>query len=472
MDFKDADLRSVLKIFSQQADLNFIADSAIADMEITLYFDNVPVEEALDQILYANNLMYELQPGSNIFVVKKMDKPLKELITRVFPLKHATVSNSKLIKNLKDQEDSDEGSSSESSSSTSSTSGDDEDEDEEGIKGILLAVKSVLTESGIVIQDARTNSLIVTDIPSQFPTIEKTIARLDISVPQVLIEVEMLDVSKSTGELLGVKIGNTPLQFTGGSRGVLYPWDQNKVLQKGYFEFSEDSPQYTMGTIDATGLTAALQFLKTITDTKNLANPKILTLNNQTAEIQISTNEAIGIITSTGGSEGVVTQNIEAERVQTGIFLSVTPQANLETGEITMAIFPRVIEARAGATFDGKTFKDPEERGTKSVMRVKDGETIYLGGLKKTNNTETITKVPFLGDLPFIGRAFRHKDSSEVERELVIFITPRIMSDQNCLSAKPIHSETKFKREQNYPVTKNREVERALLVTEQQRRKK
>ncbi|MDD3374979.1 MAG: secretin N-terminal domain-containing protein, partial [Candidatus Omnitrophica bacterium] len=384
-----------------------------------------------------------------------------------FPLKNATVSNSKMVKNLKDQtEDSEDTSSSDSSSSSSSDGGGDEDED--GIKGILLAVKSILTKSGSVIQDARTNSLIVTDIPSQFPVIEKTIAKLDLPVPQILIEIEMLDISKTTGELIGVKIGDSPLSFSGGQRSHLYPWDQNKLLRKGY----EFETEYTSGTIDASGLTAVLQFLKTITDTKNLANPKILTLNNQTAEIQISTNEAIGVVTSTGGSEGVVTQNVEAERVQTGIFLSVTPQANLETGEITMAVFPRVIEARRGETYDGIAFRDPEERGTKSVMRVKDGETIYLGGLKKTDGAKTITKVPFLGDLPFIGQAFRHKDNSEEERELVIFITPRIVSDKNYLSQRANQKNINFKREQNYPITKTREMEKALFVAEQQRRKK
>ncbi len=456
MDFKDADLRTVLKIFSQQSGMNFISSSNIEDMRITLYFNNVPVEEALDQILNANNLMYELKAGSDIFVVKRMDKPLIELITRVFPLKHATVSNSEMIKNIKAQTEED----------SDSEESESEDDEESGGTGILSAIEGVLTTSGTAIEDARTNSLIVTDIPSQFPVIEKTIASLDVPMPQILIEIEMLDISKTTGEDIGVKFGQTPLALTGGTKQTLYPFDQNEILRKERFSFGSD--RYAAGTIDATGLTMVLEFLKSQTDTKTLANPSILTLNNQTAEIQIATDEAIGIVTSTGGAEGVVTQNVEAERADTGIFLSVTPQVNLETREITMAVFPRVIEARQGETFGGITFRDPEQRGTKSIMRVKNGETIYLGGLKKTNHAEIITKVPFLGDIPFFGNAFKHKKLSDENRELLMFITPKIVSDENYRIPTGRKKIKPLRREQTYPVTKLQEIERALLITEHQ----
>ncbi len=411
--------------------------------------------------------MYEMQPGSDIFVIKKINRPIREVITRVYTLKHATVSNAEMLKTLEEGGGDSSSESEDSGSAMPSSSG--EEGEESASEGILSAIQSIISQFGNALEDPRTNSIIVTDVPSQFPVIDKTIAKLDVPVPQILIEVEMLDISKNTADLLGVKMGSTLLSFSGAQRGTLYPWDQNKILNSQKWSFPEGE-EYTAGTIDATGLTATLQFLKTITDTKNLANPKILTLNNQTATIEISTNEAIGVVTSTGGSEGIVTQNVEAERVQTGVFLRVTPQANVETGEITMAIIPKVIEARAGGSFGGQTFKDPEERGTKSILRVKNGETIYLGGLKKIDNQKTITKVPVLGDLPFIGGAFRHTDSSEEERELIIFITPRIIPDQYQLSQNIITPD-QTKREQNYPVSKLKQIERALLITEQQQKR-
>ena len=96
--------------------------------------------------------------------------------------------------------------------------------------GIAAAVKVMLTPDGKIVEDSRTNSLIVTDIPSQFPAIEQTITRLDIRIPQILIEVEMLDISKSTADLLGAKFGDTPFTFTGGERDTIYPFDRNKAM--------------------------------------------------------------------------------------------------------------------------------------------------------------------------------------------------------------------------------------------------
>ena len=447
MDFKKAQLNDVLKIFSQQSGLNFIAAQDVTSKEVTLYLDKVPVEEALERILSANNLTYEIQPGSDIFLVKPVKKPALDLITRVYPLQYATVSSSKLLQTI----------SIEGGSSSSGSTG----------NGIIPALKAVISESGKIIEDPRTNSLVITDIPSQFPLIEQTIARLDVPVPQILIEVEMLDISKTTGDQIGIKYGSTPLTFRGGQRDHLYPWNQNEILQAKRFEFTATN-EFRVGTIDASGLQATLQFIRSQSDTKNLARPRILTLNNETAEIKIATNEAIGLSQNTTSSAANSTAISGAERVKTGVFLNVTPQANLETGEITIAIAPRVIQARTGATFGTQTFKDPEERGTKSILIVKSGETIILGGLLRTDTENTVVKITILGDIPFIGGAFRHRDKSNKDRELIIFITPHIVSPSTLaatnLPAAPSYES--LTREQDIPETRLNEIEKALTVFE------
>ena len=442
LDFTDANLNDVLKIFSQQSGLNFIAATDVASKKVNLYLNEVPVEEALERILSANNLTYELKPGSNIFVVNELKVSGKNLITRVYPLKFATVPSSKLNKTL-----------------STETGGVAENVDP-GSMGILGAISSMLTENGSVIEDTRTNSLIVSDILSQFPIIEQTIARLDVRVPQILIEAEMLDISKNTADQLGAKFGNTPMTFTGGERDHVYPWNQNQLLNKGYtFEEAE----YRVGTISFAGLAVTLQFLRTMTDTKHLARPRILTLNNDTAEISISTDEAIGLASSTTASEGTSTSVAEAERVQTGVFLKVTPQANIHTREITMAIEPKVIQAKQGGTFgsggDEQSFKDPEQRGSKSILRVRDGDTIVLGGLLRTNMDEIRTNVPVLGNIPLLGSAFRHKDKSESQRELIIFITPHIIMDD---TTRVVSSNQNVVREQSVPAQRRQTIEKEL----------
>jgi type II secretory pathway component GspD/PulD (secretin) len=444
MDLKDASLIDVLKIFSKQSGKNFIAGEGAVGKKITLFIENISVEEALEKILEANDLTYEMKEGSDIFVVKPIAKTEDTLMTWVFPLVHATVPSSKLNSTIELK----------AGASSSGSPG-----------GIVAAVKGVMSKAGVLVEDARTNSLIITDKPERFTIIKETIAKLDVQVPQILIEVEMLDVSKGTTDKMGLKLGSESasfLTFEGASKETYLPFNQSQLLRK---LDGPDQPQYEVGTISASGMTAALDFIRSQRDTKNLARPRILTLNNETAEIKISTDEAIGITKSTDTAASSAPETETAERVQTGVFLTVTPQANVETNEIIMAVYPKVIQATQSAEFN--QFKDPEERGTQSILRVKNGETIIIGGLMRTNDSNRIQKVPFLGDIPLLGGAFRHKEKTGSTRELIIFITPHILDENN-----------KYLLKKGVPVVQNAakdislrtdEIQRALSSMEQKR---
>ena len=150
-----------------------------------------------------------------------------------------------------------------------------------------------------------------------------------------------------------------------------------------------------------------------------------MTLNNEKAEIKITTDEVIGT-SRTEFSESSADSTTEAEREETGVSLIVTPQANLMTGEITMAIQPKVSEAVPSGIDD---LKNPEERSVKSVLRINNGDTIVIGGLLRTESTNIETEVPLISKVPYLGNAFRHKDSVEDQRELIVFITPHILND-------------------------------------------
>lgn len=469
MDFQDADLKDVLKIFSIQSGLNFVASEAVQDRKITLYFDRVPLKDAMDKLFRANNLTYELGKDSNIFMVKDWGKPSIETVTKIFTLKYATVSTSSLKEEMKriteDTEDpasasSSAGSSSSSSSSASSSSSEDEggkwkQEDE---AGITRAVKKLLSEQGSLIEDYRTNSLIVTDVPSRMTVISQTIAALDTPVPQVLIEVEMLDVSKNTVDQLGVTWPQRLLQLTvPGSKETSFPfWNTGTSgigrtidPEEGVFggpgggwDFGPwAANKFGPSILTVIGGTIALDYLRTQTDTKYLARPRIITLNNETAEIRITTNEAIGLTQEiSGAGASVSTSTTTAERTQTGVFLRVTPQINPDTGEITMFIVPSVTDTNAsniaittgtGTTATTANIRDPETRATRSTVRIKDGETVVLGGLIRNRSTEVIQKLPILGDIPLVGALFRHKTKTPgEERELLVFITPHIIKDR------------------------------------------
>ncbi len=426
MDFQDANLKDVIKVFSIQSGLNFIASEAVQDRKITLFLDKVPIKEAMDKIFKANNLTYELDEVAKIFIVKDWGKPEIETITKVFYLKYRGIPSANIEK---------EKSSLIGTTTEASTAGD-----------IVTSIRAVLSANGKITEDSRTNSLIVTDIPSRLPLIQNIISQLDIPQSQVMLEVEILDVSKNVVDKIGFEFGNSP--FT-----LLYP-----NAYKHGLRFIGD---VALRGADAVGSSSAgalvfgnvygqvLNFLRTQTDTKYLARPRLLTLNNETAEISITKDEVVGredTITnpSTGGStitsvfKRATDLKLTPEGV--GIFLRVTPQINPDTNEIIMVINPKssitsqspLSITQATASQGVNLQSDTEVRTTKSIVKVQDGETIVLGGLLHTDKQVTTKKLPILGDIPIVGLLFRHKDQTKnLEREIIVFITPHIIKDTN-----------------------------------------
>jgi len=422
IDVKDVSLLNVLKIFSKQTGLSFIANHDVGDRKITLYLNKVPLNQALQMVLDANNLTYEMLQDSNVFVIKEKLVTEKTRITKVFQLKYATVSSSKL----------------------NSTIGADGGKSSAGVAsgGLEEVLKDSLSPVGKVVEDARTNSLIITDVASQFDIIQNTIAKLDVPIPQILIEVEMLDVSKSTGDQIGIAYGGngalsfTPLTFTGGIKPSGWPFGPGGLSStsgsssgSSSTSGSSSSSSSTQTGFNANGMTAAMNFFANQTDAKTLARPRILTLNNQTAQIEISTDQAVSVeqsSSSTSGSGSTVTGNT-VERYTTGVILKVTPQANMLTREVTMAVSPKVVNV--SQSLIGTSIYDPQTSGSDSILELRDGQTMVIGGLMRTDNNKSVTKLPFLGDLPLIGGAFRNTSKSKDERELVIFLTPHIIDD-------------------------------------------
>lgn len=408
LDFQDANLMDILKIFSMQSGLNFIASESVRNRKITLYLDKVPLQDAMDKLFDANNLAYELDKEANMFIVKDMGKPPAETITKVFYLKNSSVPSASINSDSKDNLGTEGG---DSAGNTMS---------------ILTAVTQVLTEQGKISEDSRTNSLIITDIAPRFSAIEGVIAHLDIPQPQVLLEVEMLDVSKNTVDKMGFNWANAAsysMTIASASRATNFPLSS---FAKGL----TGNNNITAGSVTfPTNLTMVLDFLRTNTDSKYLARPRIMTLNNQPAEIKIATQETVGSVTITQGQGTASTTTTSTERVETGVTLRVTPQINIDSGEITMFIMPKVKDATAG-TLGTTSYKDPEERSTKSIVRVKDGDTVIIGGLIRNQTSTTENRIPILGDIPVLGALFRHKyKDKDRERELLVFITPRIIKE-------------------------------------------
>ncbi len=447
LDLENAQLLDVLKMLSQQSNMNFISTEAVRERQLTLYFEDVPLREAMDIIFSANHLAYDYYPDSNVFVIKEMGKPSLELKTKVYHLRYVRVESSRMQKEIDALVDISE-------DSDSGGEGEGDDEDAEGIKA---AVEAVLTEFGKVVVDPISNSLTVVDVPSRFPLIEEVINGLDIALPIVMIEVEMLDVSKNVVDQMGVRWPATLVNLgVSGTRWTSFPFAQDKVMDGKTFTWSADKETildnweftdmpaevFSPSVLTVIGADLALQFLRTQTDTKFLARPKIMTLSNETAQVKITTNEVIGgTVTSQSGNN---TQSFDPERTETGTSLRVTPQVDVISGDITLFVEMIVKEASNSTFTFGKdsfiagTIKDPEERKTSAVVRLKEGQTLFMGGLIKSDTNDVNTKIPILGDIPFIGRAFRHKSKQVQERELMVFITPRVIKEEGFLARNQI----------------------------------
>lgn len=401
IDLQDANLKTVLKLFSQQSGLNFVASQNVKDRTVTIYFDNVTVEDALNYIMNANNLVYEQKPGGNIFIVKESGKPAVETVTKIYELKYAQLS------------------------ALPTTEGEAAKDPE-----IISIIKDLLSENGKIVADKRSNSLIIKDVLSQFSIIEDVLSRLDVRTPQVMIEAEVLETSTTVADQLGMNWSGSFGAYVGPQLDVKWPL-KGALIDKDLISSTGT------GTMKFNGTTFSLSAILSNSDTKVLARPKVLTMNNETAVIELTSETAVASVTTVASSEGAATQaSNTAERIQTGITLEVTPQINKD-GYISMRIEPTVVvpvvsEFFAGTGSDAK-FVDPQSRSAKTTVMVKDGETVIIGGLISKNDTYTFEKIPFLGDIPILGSAFRYKTKSEVDKELIIFITPRIVKETSYL---------------------------------------
>ncbi len=446
MDFDGAPLNQVLRVFSQLSGLNFVASDEVKSKMISVYFDHVPVQDALESLIKANGLRYEQKEGSKIFLVYPTDSA-GALETKIFALKYARLSTSPLdiggqsvIDNLKTADISASSSSTSASSSASTAAGaSSTSANLSAAKGIDKLVSSLLSTNGKMTVDLATNSLIVTDTADKLKEIEKVLADIDVAPMQVMIEVYLMEVKKTLLSDIGVEWGGTDgelARFTAGSRTTAFPFQETLFnASKGVKASTVTAAStLTLGTLSATSFKAILRFLISDTNTKILSRPRILTLNNEAASIKLVTNTAIANQTQTTAAEGQSTSVTNtAERQEIGISLRMTPQINSDQ---TVGLFVEPsVSTVAASTFFPSTFLDPTTRSVRTMARLKNHETLMIGGLLDKNKTMTKKKIPFLGDLPLIGHAFDYDNSDDIESELIIFITPHIVEGYETLNA-------------------------------------
>lgn len=319
---------------------------------------------------------------------------------------------------------------------------------------ITAIVKSMLSPVGKIAVDPRTNKLIVTDVAEVFPQVENILAELDVKPPQILIEAQIVEVSKTSGLSLGFEYGGdggTMVSMTGpkrvldldyikgnGVKGWNYIFPSKDQMNSdsssgggsgsggGSSSSSSSDQSDEGGLLDFSAFNIVLKSLLTRGEAKYLGKPKVVTLNNKTATITTSTDATVGQTMSQSGSgsgEGMTTTSAERKRV--GLTLQVTPQVNRE-GYVTLYVQPSYSDL-VSSGFDFS--KDTTTRAASTLVRVKNGQTVVIGGLLTSRETDQTRKVPLLGDIPILGWLFTSKTKSKSTTDLVIFITPTILAE-------------------------------------------
>lgn len=382
LDVQGAEIQTVLRSLAEFSGKNIVASKEVKG-EVTLRLRNVPWRHALDILLKTQGLGM-VEKGQTI-VVSNLDTLRKEemerntaaraqeellpLSTRIVPVSYANAEE------------------------------------------MSKSVEKTLTKRGHIEVDKRSNSLVVTDIDERLDQAEAMVRSLDTKTPQVEIVARLVDVDVSTIRDLGVQWGVHNMDIF--DAGVSENLDINAA------DVTNPVGNLKVGTVKPFGsIEAKLQALETQNKANIISNPRITTVNNREASVVVG--QQIPLIVQDFAGNAVT------QLTTIGIKLNVTPHIN--TGnKITMDVHPEVSDLASQATVQGGIIINTTMADTR--VMVNDGETAVIGGLIRSNESEHKRGVPILMDIPIVGYLFRSSETTNQKRELLIFVTPKILSD-------------------------------------------
>lgn len=387
LDAEDAYIPSVLKILAEKGGLNIITGPGVTNERISIHMKDVPVDQAVNLVVRAAGLAYE-RIGNSILVADA--KSLKEetgLSSYMVELKYADANE----------------------------------------------VKAALSDLTDAIQiDKSGNRLIVNTSPRVISEIQNIVATLDQPVEQVMLEARIVEVSTDDLKVLGIDwdlvnrqgviiVEGSPSTEPGEAEGSAPGVPPAKV------PFVPIDQIYSNWTRQAKVFQATLDLLIHNGNGRVLANPRVATLNGREANIIVG--QRIPYETqSTVFAGNAAAPTLSVQREEVGIKLKITPLINAD-GYITTTIAPEVSSVIA---FVGRNNDLPvvSTRQTSTTVRLKDGNSVIIGGLLSEEQSTNVTKVPLLGDIPGIGLLFQHHRNTVSKKDLIIEVTPRIMPAQ------------------------------------------
>src|SRR5512140_1640607 len=372
LEFRDANLKMILDVLSRTTAINFILDKDVKpDLKSTIFVKQVPVEDALDLLLSQSQLEKKVVNDTTVLIYPVTPAKIREYQDWVIRTFFVTNMDVKQAQNL---------------------------------------IKTMLKTKDVFI-DEKLNALTMRDSPDAVRLAEKLLQATDQPESEVVLEVELLDVSRDRFLDLGIQ---WPSQFT-----VLGPGGAAAALLADL-----------KGPIngDRIGIDRSVQAkAKSVNnDINTLASPRIRVRNKEKAKIHIGDRIPIVSATSTPSTQGpVITESVTY--LDTGIKLEVEPTV-YQNDEVAIKVSLEVSDSQdAGRTNSGTTLVRLKTSNASTALRLKNGETQILAGLMRNDHSANADQVPGLGEVPGLGRLFGQHDDTWAKRELVLSITPRIV---------------------------------------------
>ncbi|MHC4069753.1 MAG: secretin and TonB N-terminal domain-containing protein [Planctomycetota bacterium] len=393
IDFRNTPIDDVLRIMAEQADVDIVKSPTVAG-NVTATLTNVPLEEALNNILAAHGYSYVATKNMiRIASLAEITEKAERLESKIYHITYADV------------------------------------------KEVEKALKNFISQRGSISSNPGTSHIIISDTEDNIKAIDTFIDEVDRPTLQVLVEARIYDITSREKLDLGVQwsagrnttYDATTLEPTGGRI--------DPFITSGFEGATAKTTSATgflrLGWLnDSIDIDAVLSAEQENIDARLLANPRILVLDNEKAFFNIVTEHPYVERTISGDQ---ITETVRFKNV--GVSLEVTPHIT-RGGMVRLHIMPEFNVFVERVALGTSNVPVVDTRKADTIALVKDGQTVVLGGMRKKEVSNQINKVPLLGDLPLIGGLFRFKGEDTAVTELVVFITPRVIEQPVMLESE------------------------------------
>ncbi|WP_036188740.1 type IV pilus secretin PilQ family protein [Marinimicrobium agarilyticum] len=434
LNFQDIEVRSVLQIIADFTDLNLVASDTVQG-RITLRLDSVPWDQALDLVLKTKGLDKRLNgnvlmvaPAAEIAERERQELAARKQLEELAPLRTEYIRVR--YANAREMFELFRGEEGEGGRSGGGSGGGD---------GGNRATGSVLSERGDAIVDERTNSIIITDTADRIEAFKRLVEQIDIPIRQVMIEARLVIANTDFRREMGVRWGGVGfnrssdalVEFAGSTEGLdSAPGSPAEWLTgSGGLDLTENQ-MVDLGVDDPAGSFAfsilsdsafidmELSALESNGDAEIVSQPKVITGDKQQATIMSGTE----IPYQEASASGATTTSFKEAVLK----LDVTPQITPDNRIIMDLV---INQDSVGALNQASGIPSIDVTEVMTKVLVQNGQTVVLGGIFQVEQVEGVDKVPLLGDIPVLGKLFRRDVRTQEKRELLVFITPKIMAD-------------------------------------------